>query len=69
MLYDEDWKWLTQEYGAGGHKSEVGTSRAIRTIVHQRVQGMKAKINQDLDNMKDSQRDTGEPGLSLGDEK
>lgn len=56
MLFDEDWDWLEAEYGPGGHKSEVGISRAIRTIIHARVQGMKAKINGEIDKLRDVQR-------------
>lgn len=67
ILFDEDWDWLVQAYGPGGFKSEVGVSNAIRTIIHQRVLGMKAKMNGELDQLRDAQRPTGDDSIRLGD--
>ncbi len=64
IIFDEDWEWLSQNYGPGSHNSMVGTSGAIRAIIHQRVLGMKAKANGELDRLRDEQRPTGD-GTSL----
>ncbi len=53
MLYTEDWEFLVQSYGPGSAHPEVGPSGALKEILHQRVQGMKAKINGELDRIKD----------------
>lgn len=65
LLNDEDWEWLSQQYGPGGFKSHVGVSRAIRTIIHQRVEGMKARAAGIIDQLRDEQRPEGEPGVYL----
>lgn len=51
MVFDEDWDWLNQEYGAGS-KNNVGVGVAIRTIVHAKVIDMKAKANDAFDRIR-----------------
>lgn len=55
MIYDEDWQWLDQNFGPGSHGAAAGISGAIRHILHQRVQGMKAQANGELDRMQSIQ--------------
>lgn len=59
LIFDEDWDWLTQNYGPGSYGSQIGISGAIRAIIHQRVLGMKAKANGELDKLQDSEGGTG----------
>lgn len=49
LIYDEDWEFLEKAYGKGSANEALGISGAIRAIVHQKVLGLKAKINQQLD--------------------
>lgn len=65
LIYDEDWDYLTRRYGPGSPQSGVGISGAIRAMVHQRVLGLKAIEQGTIDQLPDSQRDTGEEGLKL----
>ncbi len=60
LIYDEDWEFLSQNYGPGSHNAALGISGAIRGIVHQRVQGMRAKMAGEVDKLRDEQRDTGD---------
>lgn len=55
MIYDEVWLWFEKNYGAGSRHSDVGISKAINHVLHQRVQAMKAKENGELDRMRDIQ--------------
>lgn len=65
LIFDEDWEFLTKIYGPGGAHSEVGISGAIRAVVHQRVLGIKAKMNGELDRLRDEERATGTEGAQL----
>lgn len=67
LVYDEDWEFLQQNYGPGSAAAAVGVSGAIRAIVHQRVLGVKAKANGELDRLRDEQRDTGDDSIRLED--
>lgn len=49
LIYDEDWEFLEKAYGKGSANEALGISGAIRAIVHQKVLGLKAKINQQID--------------------
>lgn len=49
LIYDEDWEYLKFNYGPGGPKAELGVSRAIRAIIHQRIKGMKELERQAMD--------------------
>lgn len=49
LIYDEDWEFLEKAYGKGSPHEALGISGAIRAIIHQKVLGLKAKINQQLD--------------------
>lgn len=63
IIFDDDWDYLNDKFGVGGPASQIGTGRAIRTFIHQRVLGLKAKEAGKLDALRDEQRETGEPGL------
>ena len=65
LVYDEDWSWLDTHYGPGSANSQVGISGAIRAIVHQRVLGMKAKAQGQLDARRDEDRPTGDEAVRL----
>lgn len=52
-IYDTDWEYLLDRYGPGGPESEVGVSRAIRAILHQRVTGLRAKEDRAVDEVKE----------------
>lgn len=65
MIYKEDWEYLSSRFGPGGPQSDLGISRAIRLIIHQRVNGMKARENNHLDKIRDEQRPSGEEGVKL----
>lgn len=51
LVYDEDWEYLLKNFGPGSHGFGLGVSGAIRQIVHQRVQGLKARENGELDKL------------------
>lgn len=55
LIYDEDWDFLVEHFGAGG--SKLGTSNALRAIIHSSVQHLKAKIEL---RREESPRDGGE---------
>ena len=60
MLYDEDWEFLERNYGPGSANAALGISGAIKAIVHQRILGIKANINAQLDQEdRDEQRAAG----------
>jgi hypothetical protein len=48
LIYDEDWEFLDQAYGKTS-SHPLGVSTVIRTIIHQKVLGIKGKINARLD--------------------
>lgn len=50
-LFDEDWDYLMQRFGPGGPESNVGVSRAIRLVVHQRVNGLRGKEARAVDEL------------------
>ncbi len=43
VLFKADLEYLRQNYGPGSDKSHIGISKVIRTIVNQRVRGLKSK--------------------------
>lgn len=43
VLFKEDLEYLRQNYGPGSALSHIGISKVIRTIVQQRVRGLKSK--------------------------
>ncbi len=49
VLFKEDLEYLRQNYGPGSALSHIGVSKVIRTIVQQRVRGLKAKAAGALD--------------------
>lgn len=65
LIYDEDWEWLERHYGKGSAASQIGTSGAIRAVLHQRVLGMKARANGIVDGLRDEKRDTGDSEVNL----
>lgn len=52
VLFTEDLEFLRDRYGPGSEKAHIGISKAIRTIVHQRVQGIKAQEIAKYDQLK-----------------
>lgn len=42
ILFKDDLEYLRQNYGPGSAHSQIGISKVIRTIVQQRVRGLKA---------------------------
>lgn len=65
LIYDEDWEYLERNYGPGSHGAGIGISGAIRAVLHQRVQGMKAREHGALDRLRDEQRPTGDDAVKL----
>lgn len=51
VLFKEDLEYLRQNYGNGSALSHIGVSKVIRTIVQQRVRGLKAKAAGALDGL------------------
>lgn len=49
LIYDEDWDWLQQVYGRQGGAKPIGTSVAIRTILHAYVKRARATEVEVLD--------------------
>ncbi len=49
VLFKEDLEYLRQNYGPGSALSHIGVSKVIRTVVQQRVRGLKAKTAGALD--------------------
>ena len=48
MINDEDWEWLEANFGR--HTANpIGPGAAIRTIVHSKVQALRAKVIERLD--------------------
>jgi len=43
MIFDEDWEFLTQAFGAGSSKP-IGPGNAIKTLVHGYVSKIKAQV-------------------------
>lgn len=43
VLFKEDLEYLRQHYGTGSALSHIGISKVIRTIVQQRVRGLKSR--------------------------
>lgn len=62
MIYDEDWTWLVQNYGVGSHGAALGISGFIKNVVNQRIRGMRAKANGELDRLRDLQSRPPESG-------
>lgn len=58
-LFDSDYEYLNNLFGRGGRHEELGLGRAIRNIVHQKVAGLKAKENGELDKLKVLQAQVG----------
>ena len=65
LVYDEDWEYLMRHYGPGSVRSDVGVSRAIREVLHQRVQGLRIKEAGEIDKLRDDQRPTGDDEVRL----
>ncbi len=55
VLFKEDLEYLRQNYGPGSALSHIGVSKVIRTIVQQRVRGLKAKAAGALDGIAEKQ--------------
>lgn len=55
LIYDEDWKFLEQNYGPGSANAALGISGAIRAIIHQRILGIKARAYAELDQEEEQQ--------------
>lgn len=53
LVYDEDWEFLTENYGPLS-PSQAGVSAIIRLIIHQRVEGLKAKATAEFDKIRDA---------------
>ena len=41
-IYDEDWDYLHRVYGKGT-EADIGVSAAIRSIIHKKVTGIRAR--------------------------
>lgn len=48
MIFDEDWEFLQQLYGPRGLKP-LGVSQVIQTIVHRKVNELRARYHAELD--------------------
>lgn len=42
LIYDEDWDWLMQHFGAGS-LHPIGVGPAIRAIIHKHVRDLQAR--------------------------
>ena len=51
FIYDEDWKFLEQIYGAKGDHP-LGVSEALRRIIHAKVLDLKAKAGAEYDRIR-----------------
>lgn len=51
VLFKDDLDYLRQHYGAGSAHSSVGISKVIRTIVQQRIRGLKAEALKKQDSL------------------
>lgn len=49
MIYDEDWRWLAEMYGPKGLQPSISISEAIKTILHQKVVALRARVEQKRD--------------------
>lgn len=58
QIFDEDWEFLFAEFGPGS-KNNIGVGVAIRTIVHRKVQDMKAKANEAFDRIRGEMKEAG----------
>jgi len=54
MLFEEDWEFLSENYGPGGAKP-IGVSDAIRKIVHAKVNGLKARATAAFDRLRQAE--------------
>lgn len=59
-LFDEDYEFLNNLFGKGGAKEDLGLGRALRTIIRQKVNGLRAKQNGELDKLRAAERQLGE---------
>lgn len=48
LVFDEDWEFLERHFG-NQSVSRIGTSSAIRTIIHAKCNGLRALQNNALD--------------------
>lgn len=48
LLYEEDWQFLSEHYGAEGLHS-IGVTPIIREIIHRKVGELRDKMQQKLD--------------------
>lgn len=60
LIFDEDWEYLTESYGARGLKP-IGVSAAIRKIIHAKVLGLRASISAVQDARPPVQQPASEP--------
>ncbi len=60
LIFDEDWDYLEQNYGANGAKP-IGISAAIRKIIHAKVLGLRAKVSSAMDRSPAQQFQSEEP--------
>lgn len=58
-LFDADYEYLNNLFGRGGRHEDLGLGRAIRNIIHQKVAGLKAKENGELDKLQKLQAQVG----------
>lgn len=56
MIFDEDWEFLEQHFG-NNSSNKWGVGVAIRTIVHAKVQQMRAKGLAAMENNKETSDD------------
>jgi hypothetical protein len=66
LIFDEDWEYLTESYGAGGAKP-IGVSAAIRKIVHAKVLGLRDRVNSAIDASRSSSSAVGASATDEGD--
>ena len=48
LVYDEDWEWLEQHFGASSSRP-IGIGPAIREIIHKHLENIRDKFQQRLD--------------------
>ncbi len=51
-IYDEDWEFLEQTYGARTGDHPIGISEAVRTILHAKIMDMRAKAGAEFDKIR-----------------
>ena len=58
LVFDEDWNFLLETYGAQGQKP-IGVGAAIRRIVHAKVLALRDRQNRAIDELRSRQSPEG----------